>query len=82
MPAAEAAYESAAVLKPAPKAEKTVLLLSFVSRFCFVKVSCFGIFLSRNALPSVICVTKLLDVVGNFFAADQLQASVPAAEAA
>ena len=38
MLAAEAAWESAAVLKPAPKAEETALLLVFVSRFCHVKI--------------------------------------------
>ena len=44
---------SAVVLKPAPKAEATALLLGFVSRFCYVKISRFGSFLSRNALPKI-----------------------------
>ena len=51
----------------ATKAEETALLLGFVSRFCCVKIYCFGGFWSRNALPSVICVTKLLYVVGNLY---------------
>ena len=55
------------MLKPAPKAEETALLLGFVSRFCYAKLSRFGSFfsLSQNALTSVTCVTKLLDIVGN-----------------
>ena len=38
-PAAEAVSASAAVLTPAPKAEETALLLGFVSRSYYVKIS-------------------------------------------
>ena len=49
VPAAEAAWVSAAVLKPAPKAEETVaLLLVFVSRSCHMKISFFGSFCSKR----------------------------------
>ena len=59
-PAAEAVSAPAAVLKPAPKAEETALLLDLVSRFCYVKIPCWDFFWPQKALPSVICVTKLL----------------------
>ena len=48
---------SAAVLKPAPKAEETALHVWLYHDL--------GVLLSRNVLPSVICVTKLVDIVGS-----------------
>ena len=61
---------SAAVLKPGPKAEETDLLPAW---FCLeillhenIMIPWFGSFLSRNVLPSVVCVAKLLDIVDNF----------------
>ena len=48
--------------------KRRLYLLGFVSRFCYVKMSPFhglGVILSRNVLRSVICVAKLLDIVGN-----------------
>ena len=56
----------AAVLKTGPKAEEMAL----PAWFCLEILSGendhgLGVILSQHVLPSVICVTKLLDIVGN-----------------
>ena len=57
---------SAAVLKPGPKAEEMPLPDWFCLEILFREKN-HGLedILSRNVLPSVICVSKLLDIVGN-----------------
>ena len=56
----------AAVRKPGPKAEETALPAWFCLEILLRKnTMMWELFLSRNVLPSVICVTKLLDIVGN-----------------
>ena len=55
MPAAEAAWVSAAVLKPAPKAEEAALLLGFVPKFCYVKISCFRSFVTKRLAVGNLC---------------------------
>ena len=57
---------SAAVLKPRPKAEEMALPAWFCLEILLRKNNYdLGVILSRNVLPSAICVTKLLDIVGN-----------------
>ena len=57
---------SAALLKPGPKAEETALPAWFCLEIMLREsiMIDFGVISSRNVLPSVICVTKLLDIVG------------------
>ena len=58
---------SAVVLKPDPNAEEMALPAWFCLEILLLKKSHdLGVILSRKVLPSVICVTKLLDIVGNW----------------
>ena len=57
---------SAAVLKPGPKAEEMALPAWFCLEILLRENNHdSGVILSRNVLPSEICATKLLDIVGN-----------------
>ena len=59
---------SAAMLKTGPKAEETALPAWFCLEIMLhenVMIPWFGSYWSWKVLPSVICVAKLLDIVGN-----------------